>query len=150
MTHEPHTPAPDQNIRCAECNCEHGGVYCNWISATPGEYIAEINALRAALTAAEGELANGSFYKETDIDTMIARAEAAEAQLAALERVKAEARADVAGLVEAARGMKRIIEGIDGAMNYGTWRSERSNLRIKDTQEWVDLYNALAAWEGRE
>jgi hypothetical protein len=30
-------------------------------------------------------------------------------------------------------------------MNYGTWRSERTNLRMKDTEEWVIFYNAIRA-----
>jgi hypothetical protein len=54
----------------------------------------------------------------------------------------------VRGLVEAARGMKRIVEEIDGAMNHGAWRDEKSGMRLKDTPEWVALYNALAKLTG--
>ncbi len=51
--------------------------------------------------------------------------------------------ADLGPLAKAARGMKRIVEEIDGAMNHGTWRDERG-MRLKDTPEWVALYNAIS------
>lgn len=38
--------------RCAECTCERGGVYCNWIASSPQEYLAEITRLRALLSEA--------------------------------------------------------------------------------------------------
>lgn len=44
---------------------------------------------------------------------------------------------------EAALGVKRIVEEIDGAMRHGDWRDEHG-VRLKDTPEWVALYNALA------
>lgn len=50
-------------------------------------------------------------------------------------------------LLAAALGMRRIIEEIDGVMNHGTWRDERG-LRLKDTKEWVALYNAISKSEG--
>lgn len=34
-----------------------------------------------------------------------------------------------------------IVEGINGAMNHGTWRDDHGN-RLKDTPEWVAFYNA--------
>ncbi|MBB5663211.1 hypothetical protein GGE68_001387 [Rhizobium leguminosarum] len=46
-------------------------------------------------------------------------------------------------LLVAAKGLKRIIEEIDGAMNHGTWRDENGT-RLKDTPEWVKFYNAIA------
>ena len=52
------------------------------------------------------------------------------------------------GLLEAALGMKRIVEEIDGAMNHGTWRDEHG-MRLKDTPEWVALYNAVSKAEAR-
>ena len=53
--------------------------------------------------------------------------------------------AEGARLREAGEALIGIVEGIDGAMNYGTWRSERTNLRMKDTEEWVIFYNAIRA-----
>ena len=53
----------------------------------------------------------------------------------------------VKALVDAARGMRRIVEEIDGAMNHGTWRDDHGT-RLKDTPEWVSLYNALSALSG--
>lgn len=47
---------------------------------------------------------------------------------------------------EAALGMKRIVEEIDGSMRHGTWRDEHG-VRLKDTPEWIALYNALAQKE---
>ncbi|MBJ2150651.1 hypothetical protein [Paracoccus sp. IB05] len=41
-----------------------------------------------------------------------------------------------------AAGLKRIVEEIDGAMNHGTWRDDHG-VRLKDTPEWVALYNAM-------
>ncbi len=63
---------------------------------------------------------------------------------------KAEAERDAAlawvgKLREAGLGLKSIVEGIQGAVEHGTWRAERSNLRMKDTDEWVTFYNVLAA-----
>jgi hypothetical protein len=46
-------------------------------------------------------------------------------------------------LIEAAKGLKRIVEEIDGTMNHGTWRDEHG-VRLKDTPEWVAFYVALA------
>ena len=47
-------------------------------------------------------------------------------------------------LADAARGLTEIVEGIDGAMNHGTWRNDNGK-RLKDTQEWVQFYVALRA-----
>lgn len=69
--------------------------------------------------------------REAEIERLTARAEAAEAMFSATV------------------GMINIVEGVDGAMNHGTWRDERG-MRLKDTPEWVALYNAHAAMkEGR-
>lgn len=46
-------------------------------------------------------------------------------------------------LLEAAKGLKRIVEEIDGTMNHGTWR-DAHGVRLKDTAEWVALYLAVA------
>lgn len=46
-------------------------------------------------------------------------------------------------LLGAARGMKRIVEEIDGSMTHGTWR-DANGMRLKDTPEWVALYLAIA------
>lgn len=45
-------------------------------------------------------------------------------------------------IAEAARSLRQIVEEIDGAMNHGTWRDDHG-ARLKDTPEWVALYNAL-------
>jgi hypothetical protein len=45
-------------------------------------------------------------------------------------------------LLDAAKGIKRIVEEIDGSMNHGTWRDDRGN-RLKDTPEWVEFYLSL-------
>lgn len=55
---------------------------------------------------------------------------------------------EVQALVDALRGLRRIVEGIDGAMAHGTWRDD-IGIRFKDTPEWVEAYNALTAWENR-
>ena len=47
-------------------------------------------------------------------------------------------------LICAAKGLRRIVEEIDGAMTHGTWR-DVDGLRLKDTPEWVAFYNALAS-----
>lgn len=56
---------------------------------------------------------------------------------------------EVRALVDAAIGLKGLVDGIQCAMEHGTFRAERSNLRMKDTDEWVAFYNALTAWENR-
>lgn len=63
---------------------------------------------------------------------------ATDAQAMANDKVRA--------LVEAASGMRSIVEGIQGAMEHGTFRAEKG-MRLKDTPEWVALYLALAALE---
>ena len=57
------------------------------------------------------------------------------------------AQADVGTLIEAARAVRQIVEGIDGAMNHGCWRDDHGR-RLKDTPEWVALYVALAKQGG--
>lgn len=47
-------------------------------------------------------------------------------------------------VVIAALGLSVIVEGITGTMKHGTWRDDRG-VRLKDTPEWVALYNALNA-----
>lgn len=69
------------------------------------------------------------------------------ARLASTTADRDSALARVEKLREAGLGLKSIVEGIQGAMEHGTWRSERSNLRMKDTEEWVTFYNVLAALE---
>jgi hypothetical protein len=59
-----------------------------------------------------------------------------------IKEVQGEAVSDE--LHEAALGMKRIVEEIDGAMKHGTWRDEKG-MRLKDTPEWVRLYNAISS-----
>lgn len=49
----------------------------------------------------------------------------------------------VSGLLETAKGLKRLVEEIDGTMNHGTWRDDRG-MRLKDTPEWVAFYNAIS------
>ena len=46
-------------------------------------------------------------------------------------------------VVEAARRLKNIVEGV-GGLDYGAWRDD-AGLRLKDQKEWVESYNALAA-----
>lgn len=59
--------------------------------------------------------------------------------------------ARIAELETACENLIRIVEGIDGAMKHGTWRAERSNLRMKDTDEWTRFYcTARARLEGEE
>lgn len=53
------------------------------------------------------------------------------------------AEAEVERLRAAGDGLLSIVEGIKGAMEHGTWRAERSNIRMKDTEEWVAFYLAL-------
>jgi hypothetical protein len=135
---ELHIPAQ----RCAECNCDHGGVYCNWFSATPGEYMAEVERLRAALTAAEGELRlmksalkdQGGIARKA-----IARAEAAEAQLA-------ERDAAVAAAYEAAA---RVCNdrGVAEQVNYGLGRETQNYYRARDAIRALTPSDALAALE---
>lgn len=50
----------------------------------------------------------------------------------------------VAKLVEAGNGLHSIVEGVQGAMEHGTWRDEKGQ-RLKDTPEWVAFHNARAA-----
>jgi hypothetical protein len=41
-----------------------------------------------------------------------------------------------------------IVEGINGAMNHGTWRDDK-RMRLKDTPEWVQFYVEAADDERR-
>ena len=47
-------------------------------------------------------------------------------------------------LQNAAYGLRRIVEEIDGAMKHGTWRGDIDGVRLKDTPEWVAFYNAMS------
>lgn len=53
-------------------------------------------------------------------------------------------------LRELGKSLVGIIEGINGTMNHGTFRGEKSGLRLKDTPEWVAFYVALSALSKRE
>lgn len=48
-----------------------------------------------------------------------------------------------ARLRAALENLTGIVEGIDGAMNHGTWRDD-NGMRLKDTPQWVAAYIALA------
>lgn len=37
--------------RCAECDCDKGGIYCNWIASSPQEYRKRIAQLERELSA---------------------------------------------------------------------------------------------------
>ena len=68
--------------------------------------------------------------------------------LAEVQRLRAERDAALAQMKKlrgAGLDLKSIVEGIQGAMEHGTWRAERSNLRMKDTEEWVTFYNVMTA-----
>lgn len=54
----------------------------------------------------------------------------------------------IVATVNAARDLRRIVEGIDGTMNHGTWRDDNGN-RLKDTPEWVSFYNASSVATSR-
>lgn len=57
--------------------------------------------------------------------------------------VNADLEARVKKLEVASENLIRIVEGIEGAMTHGTWRAEKSNLRMKDTEEWTQFYCAV-------
>lgn len=46
-------------------------------------------------------------------------------------------------LLVASKGLKRIVEEIDGTMNHGTWRDDHGR-RLKDTPEWVAFYVSIS------
>jgi hypothetical protein len=46
-------------------------------------------------------------------------------------------------LAKAGRALVGVVEGIQGAMEHGTFRAEKG-MRLKDTPEWVAFYVALA------
>ena len=79
----------------------------------------------------EEALREEALARITDLEARLAAAEAGEDALAA-----------------ALMGLRGIVEGIDGAMNHGTWRDENS-LRLKDTSAWIAAYLALATYEAR-
>lgn len=45
-------------------------------------------------------------------------------------------------LIEAIEGIVNSVEGVHGALEYGTFRGEKTGVRLKDTPEWVALYVA--------
>lgn len=95
----------------------------------------------------------GPYIDEATLrDEHTAAAATLRALLAEIARPRAAlpaAQADVGTLIEAARAVRQIVEGIDGAMNHGCWRDDHGR-RLKDTPEWVALYVALAKQGGAE
>lgn len=87
-----------------------------------------------------GYVCNGGFYL-TEQD---AKAAAQADYEARVRSALAPAPAVPDDVEIAALGLSAIVEGITGAMRHGTWRDERG-VRLKDTPEWVALYNALNA-----
>jgi hypothetical protein len=153
MTPEPHTPAPDQvadealdalrelNELRKECSFAPK-LWAETVLRLTDRAVNAITILRAALTAAEGERDNYC-VKWGDISmaysSAIDRAEAAEAQLAAPERVKSEARGDVAGMVEALGAMLEYTADLDPSQGDDE----------TDHPAVILARAALAAWEGR-
>lgn len=45
-------------------------------------------------------------------------------------------------LITALDGLMQAVEGVGGALEYGTFRGEKSGQRFKDTPEWVAFYVA--------
>lgn len=66
----------------------------------------------------------------------------ADVVLGAKARIEEQA-AEIERLRAASEALINIVEGINGAMNHGTFRAERSNLRMKDTAEWTRFYVAV-------
>lgn len=106
------------------------------------EALARITDLEAKLQRLGREL-NLAKYGEPDFAWEIHKNAVAD-----LEGQLATAEAGEDALAAALIGLRSIVEGIDGAMNHGTWRDENS-LRLKDTSAWVAAYLALAAYEAR-
>lgn len=52
-------------------------------------------------------------------------------------------REKVENLRKAGSDLIEIVEGITGAMEYGTFRGDMTGRRLSDTREWVRLYNAV-------
>jgi hypothetical protein len=48
---------------------------------------------------------------------------------------------------DAVDGMISIVEGVQGALQHGTFRAESSGIRLKDTPEWVAFYLMAARAE---
>lgn len=90
-------------------------------------------------------------HSQDDEDVPYVRADFYAASLARITDLEARLAAAEAGedaLAAALMGLRSIVEGIDGAMNHGTWRDENS-LRLKDTSAWIAAYLALAAHDAR-
>lgn len=45
-------------------------------------------------------------------------------------------------LIDAMEGLMRAVEGVGGALDYGTFRGDKAGVRFKDTPEWVKFYVA--------
>lgn len=105
--------------------------------------------------AFDGEKTRGLMIVAADrLDAQLTRISDHGKRIAELESVLADRGAELTAawhqlageaLQNAAYGLRRIVEEIDGAMNHGTWRDERDGARLKDTPEWVAFYNALAS-----
>lgn len=63
----------------------------------------------------------------SDLSSLIARLEKAEGP---------------SPVLDAAKALRKIVEGIDGTMNHGAWRDDHGR-RLRDAPEWVALYNAV-------
>ena len=119
--------------------------------------LARIAAQEAQIKGLEAERDEALALAESKIDPqacqdMILNAAAIAREIVAetdaenqrLETALAAEKAKTAKLVEAGDGLHSIVEGIQGAMQHGTWRDEKGQ-RLKDTPEWVAFYNARAA-----
>lgn len=45
-------------------------------------------------------------------------------------------------LITSLDGLMQAVEGVGGALEYGTFRGEKNGQRFKDTPEWVAFYVA--------
>ena len=66
------TPIDRESVeRCAECDCQHGGIYCNWIKSPYQAVHDEMVALRVALSnTGEGEGLKLPVFTQADFDDL--------------------------------------------------------------------------------
>lgn len=131
------TYTPEMDMNCSGCRARTALAALDAIpqpAPVPGDV--ELDALQEGL-----ECGVRSAGMHDDNDTELFHVEDASDTMVEAAAALSALRTRLAEVEGALTGMVKIVEGIDGAMNHGTWRDDKG-MRLKDTPEWVALYLA--------
>lgn len=85
----------------------------------------------------------GTDAKLDEIDRLRARVAELAAERDAGNKRAEKAEAERGAILSVCKQLVEVVEGWSGLTTHGTFRAEKSNLRLKDISEWAALYHAV-------